>query len=120
MELNRILLFNITSLIKINGMTESECLRLCHVHNNFLSNLRNGKLKSPSLENVYSIAKFFGVSIDGMLLYKPENKGPKLEYNEKRNYRVVYEAYRRLDAAGKAAVNETLMRERERMKNQKK
>ena len=100
-------------------MTECECLRQCGIHTNFLTNLRSGKLQNPNLFNVYQIAKFFGTSIDSLLLYNPDNKRPELEYNEKRNYRVVYESYRRLDSSGKAAVNECLMKERERIKNKK-
>lgn len=102
------------------GITESECLRLCGIHNNFFTNLRKGTLKSPSFENIYAIAKFFGVSIDQLALYNPDNEAPGITYNEKRDYRVFYNAYRRLDADGKRTVNECMIREWERTKKDKK
>lgn len=118
MTMNEILLRNITGFIKMYGMTESECLGKCGVHSNFISNLRNGKLKNPSLESVYSMAKFFGISIDKLICYVPSEEDPDIHYNERRNSRIMCNAYLQLDTRGKEAVREVMLREKCRMENE--
>ena len=107
--INEILLTNIVNFIKMYGLNESEFLGMCGIHWNFLSNIRTGKLKNPSLRNVYIIAEFFKTSIDGLICYTPKNCAPDIEYDEKRTAKIVSNAYLHLDAAGKAAVRELII-----------
>ena len=107
--INEILLTNIVNFIKMYGLSESELLSICGIHWNFLSNIRTGRLQSPSLRDVYIIADFFNTSVDGLICYTPKKCAPDIEYDEKRTAKIVSSAYMHLSAAGKAAVRELIM-----------
>lgn len=111
MTLNETLVKNITFYIDMYGLTESECLAECNIHSNFMSNLKSGKLKKPSLEDIYKIAKLFKISLDQMVCYFPDETEPEIKYHKRREARVFYNKYRRLSAASKQTINEAILNE---------
>lgn len=111
MDLNEVLVKNITFYIEMYGLTESECLSECKIHSNFMSNLKSGKLKKPAFEDVYKIAKFFRVSLDQMICYIPENDEPNIKYHKRREARIFYNRYRQLNPISKQLVNELIIKE---------
>lgn len=111
MNLNETLVKNITHYIDMYGMTESECLAQCHIHSNFMCNLKSGKLKKPSFEDIYKIAEFFKVSLDQMINYTPVDEEPQIKYHKRREARVFYNKYRQLSPLSKQRVNDLIMKE---------
>lgn len=122
MQLNEVLLYNITALIQKYGLSESSCLSSCKIHNNFLSNLKNGSLQKPCFEHIYAIAKFFNVSIDSLADYEMALEymmEPKSAINRK-DGQIMAKAYTKLDVRGQFTICEVMKREKQRMIDEKK
>ena len=117
MNLNKCLLDNITGLIRLHGMTESRCLSECHIHRNFLSNLRSGMLIHPSFDNIYAIAKFFNVPIDSLTTENQYIGTPlsKTSIISLKELTTITDAYFNLDERGRELIINIMQRETHRI-----
>lgn len=119
MDINKILLDNITALISLNGLTETQCLTACNIHRNFLSNLRAGTLKHPCFEHVYALAQYFRISVDSLTEQGRYVVG--MNHYETQNYQEEAQTLIRqcmqLDKEGRRIVKDTVSRECRRVQD---
>ena len=116
MDINKLLLTNITENIQKCKTAESDCLRCCGIHGNFISNLRSGRLKNPSFKNIYLLAEFFDISMDDLVNYTPAYSRRHCIVNEAAEIKMLVRMYAQLDLRGKDAVKTAIISEYARIK----
>ncbi|WP_283606537.1 helix-turn-helix domain-containing protein [Faecalispora anaeroviscerum] len=89
--LNKILLA-----IDQRGITAKECLIQSNVNTSFLSDWKNGKIKSPPFDKIYRISEFLNLSLD---LLADDNVTDARKHNEStpENQQTLLEDFIKLD-----------------------
>lgn len=99
-------------LIKEKGITEKECLKTANINTSFLTDWKNGRIKTPSYDKIVKLAEALNVSTDYILLGK---KVDDLAYNLTETEKNLIKNYRKLDERGKAKIVSTAYEEVDRM-----
>lgn len=66
-----LLMSNIKKLCDNHNITINKMLHECQLHKNVIDNMRGEKPSIPSIDKIFTIAKYFNVSVDYLLGYTP-------------------------------------------------
>lgn len=72
MEICKILINNIEKLCEANNISTNQMLLKCGLTKDVINNMKKEKPSIPSIDKIYTIAKYFNVSVDYLLGYTPK------------------------------------------------
>ncbi len=70
-KLTNILLNNILTAIKEQGMREKDCLIKAEINTSYFSDWKAGRLKSPTIDKIFRISQVLGITIDSLIGVTP-------------------------------------------------
>lgn len=66
-NVSQVILKNILAILKQRNITENQCLIDTNINTSFFTDWKSGKLKNPSIDKIFLISSYLGVSIDYLL-----------------------------------------------------
>lgn len=60
--------------INNSGLSEKDCLKVCSIGANFLTDWKSGKSKFPSYDKIVKLAQYLNIDLDYLFLNKEQSK----------------------------------------------
>ena len=73
MSVNQVFIANVKRLCKVHGVTMKKLLENCGLNKGYVYDIEKRDI-SPSIETLYVIANYFGVSTDSLLTERDQSK----------------------------------------------